>query len=805
MGILVERRCMERNKKEQCKNRKRGNTRNAMRRLKAAMLACITALTVGIVSVPQEGGRVLAAGKAVDSDTATTYQQVFDGNNPPEHAGQVWTDKSVYSTDAQFSLQEGAVSTVTNDSDFLVAYSALAGAQIVHGQTKVPVDAVFVIDLSGSMTSQMDPEGSRISNTVQALNTAIGKVMAMNPYTRVGVVGFNGTAAVLLPLDHYTQNKTTEYFRLTGENTNPPTLNYEAVGSNHAVLAGSMAVSGGTNIQCGIYEGMKLLSTAASTSASIDGREVKRIPSVILLSDGAPTYSSDSKSWWTPSNNNNQGPGNSPYAGNGIKAMMTASYMKAEIDRHYAAKAGGFPTSVYTVGMGITGLTGGERDLADLTLHPSAYWDSKTDTAKTIREKWEAYASGSNPTVDVNRKESYMLNHPASNDVVSIKDYVDAYYDADDSATVADVFDKIVEDIVLTGPDIPTKLQGDDPTNDGFLTYTDPIGAYMEVKDVKALLYGGAEYRKKDVSESGNTVTYTFDGSITSEVYGQQNIGLIQIMVTTDENQNQTLTVKIPAAAIPLHISTIVQNKDGSVKSITDNGAVPLRVLYTVGVRKDVLADGYVSADKVNASYLSENTNKDGTVNFYSNLYTGTNTVYGEEAGNATVEFQPSGANPYYYNPEDGTLFTSHITEAKQIKQENFTSTAGSSHALDFVYEKDNPNSKAGVCVNYLGNNGVLKLPISKEPKPTEPTEPTKPTEPSTPDPGPSQNNNTPAPPHKTVPVATTPTNGKVSSVKTGDEAQVAGFVILCSTALAAALTIVLVRKRHFAWRRRKN
>ena len=37
-----------------------------------------------------------------------------------------------------------------NDSDFLVAYSALATSQSITGKSPVPVDVVFVIDNSNS-------------------------------------------------------------------------------------------------------------------------------------------------------------------------------------------------------------------------------------------------------------------------------------------------------------------------------------------------------------------------------------------------------------------------------------------------------------------------------------------------------------------------------------------------------------------------------------------------------------------------------------------------------------------------------
>lgn len=94
------------------------------------------------------------------------------------------------------------------------------------------------------------------------------------------------------------------------------------------------------------------------------------------------------------------------------------------------------------------------------------------------------------------------------------------------------------------------------------------------------------------------------------------------------------------------------------MKSHTNNGAYPVRVLYTVGLQDEVKSDGHVNLEKLTAEYIEANSNDDGTVNFYSNLYTGTNTVNGKSAGDATVEFEPAHTNAFYYMQENTPIYT---------------------------------------------------------------------------------------------------------------------------------------------------
>ncbi|MBQ4116464.1 MAG: VWA domain-containing protein [Clostridia bacterium] len=637
-----------------------------------------------------------------DRDTSMKYNLSLGDNASTEHAGRIWTDKSVYSDDATFEKFGGGTLTYKLNEggnlgeDFLVAYSALATAESIEGQTQAPVDVVLILDVSGSMSngdSGMDNGKSRIANTVIAANDAIKSIMELNEYTRVAVVAFSNTAQVLLPLDRYTNTTEIErewistgwldgYWKETEVEVPIFSVSTEYASNNYSVLytnaknsknetiERSTEVQGGTNIQMGLYTGMNILATEQSTKANINGAEIQRVPSVILLSDGSPTYSSSSESWWAPANNNNDGPGSAPYAGNGMKAILVGSYMKDAIDRNYGVTGTKFDTTVYTVGMGITGLSTNEKNLAYMTLDPGTHWNTtgQNTMRDTIKGYWNSYNNSSSVSINVGRingnrysDKSYTVNHPPQNDVTTY-DYVDDYYDADNASAVSEVFKEIVAGISVAAPQVPTELKAGEPMDaTGFITYTDPIGKYMEVKDVKAIIYYGVSYPLTSKNTNGNVTEYVFNADVDTAVHGKQNLSSIKIKVTKDANGDETLTVEIPAAIIPLRVNYVTLNSDRSVKTHTNNGAFPTRVIYSVGLKDEVVkldsnGEYYVDKTELTDEYLAANT-VDGSVKFYSNLFTNTNTVHGYSAGNATVEFEPSHTNGYYYILTDMPIY----------------------------------------------------------------------------------------------------------------------------------------------------
>jgi len=643
---------------------------------------------------------IFAAG--VDSETASGFTNFLGDNASTEYAGRIWTDRSVHSSDVVFHTFGGGTATVKinegrDDEEFLISYSALSTTHSVVGKTQSPVDVVFIIDVSGSMKDSMgsDSNQKRIAVAAQSLNKSIDTILGLNDYTRVGVVAFSENAVEFLPLGRYekgSRNGISNYFSV---NFSGDTLyrhcTEEKTGRN---FGGSVAVSGGTNIQCGLSEGMQLLANENSTTVDVNGSLVRRTPSVVILSDGAPTFSSDSVSWWNPADNDDDGNGSDPYYGNGLKALMTGAYMKEAINRNYDVSGTAFSTTVYSVGIGISSLVNsvryhsqtyytGEKDLAYMTLNPKGFWSANNSMSNSIVSAWNQYLNSTSVSVSVNYGDSYMLTHPTQNDIASdpdaLKNFVDSYYDADNASALEAVFSSIVDNISISAPQVPTEMKSNDPMTDGYITYTDPIGEYMEVKDVKAIIYAGTKFTQKTVSEANGITSYVFSGEAHSPLYGEQNIA--HILITVEEKEGkQTLVIKIPAGVIPVRVNEVVLNKDGTVQSHTNNGAFPARVVYSVGFDPEILRvsdDGhrYVDSSKISADYLAANTNADGTVNFFGTIYTGNQLVNGHTAGDATVEFEPAHSNPFYYVQEDTPIywdaeFEKPVTAAEGLKDD---------------------------------------------------------------------------------------------------------------------------------------
>lgn len=595
-----------------------------------------------------------------DGNTTTSYKASLGDETSTCYAGRVWTDKTVYTEDATF---ENGNTIPKDDSNFLVAYSAMATSQSISGKTQVPVDVVFVIDNSNSMDDSVgnDSNQSRLEATVDAVNASIKKVMESNENSRVAVVIYGLDAQTLLPLGHYTPLRSGNYIDLDSQYIDGGWLEssgyrttFTAPGSHTVTMKPS---DRGTNTHMGVAMGMDILANANPTSMLPDGSTVQHVPALILLSDGASTAAGGGN-WWNPSRRR-RGDGVGTATSYAFAVAMNAMYMKQQVNKHYGVEPdSNYATKIYTIGMGIEQLKSGSDPTdyyrAQMALDPGSHIHDNNNVAQAIQTAWSQYSKGKSPTLD-----GWKFNHPTSGDIDSIV-YNDDYFPAEKAEDVVNVFDNITGSILAGAPFVPTETDPEKPNTSGYITYTDPIGPYMEVKDVKALLWNGQLFDTKEMETSdNNTTTYTFEGGIESPVYGKHNVSEIQITVTTDpKSQSQTLTVEIPASCIPLRVNTIMLNSDGTVESNQSNDAYPFRLLYTVDLKDGVITDGRVNPEVVSEDYIAAN-REDGKVNFYSNQYSGTEGEDGKTRGDATVTFTPASDNPFYFVQEDTPLYLS--------------------------------------------------------------------------------------------------------------------------------------------------
>ena len=670
-----------------------------------------------------------------DGDTRDTYRESLGDDNSTRYAGRVWTDKTVGTEDMRFD-GEREESIEIGDSDFLVAYSALATSQQITQLPKVPVDVVFVLDFSGSMNWAQDAQEvttddntqaqqeSRLQAMVNAINNSISALVDDNENNRIGIVVFNGAASTLLELTPASEiGLEGNYLEITQFEIYKSDSKREANATVKCTINNqSASTAGGTNIQAGLEEGMSLLSDVQTTTFDYEGEEFTRIPNVVLMSDGAPTsfsptddtrwrsegsgdyqegtlirdsdndrydvdsrYPTQSGEWW----NNlvtdqiiGRGDTSNPHSADGFMALLMASYKKNEITNHYAANANGAPNEedavchVYTIGFSTDQQTEEMQEMVDVVLNPAEKLDQSSSSAveeiRRIKQAWDAYRSNQRVTVYGelgNNAGSYAYevaipeNDP--NNPTSLV-YPDQYFSAENADDLNNAFQQIT-DAITESAQAPTEVTGN-PLRDGYITYTDHIGKYMHVDSIKALIYGGENWGAPSGPGSDDgTGRYTFSGTISSPVYGTVDASLIEVTLSSESDGTQTLTVRIPAAAIPLRVNEVDVQVDGTTVERNDpNNAYPLRLVYGVSIDEGVLNDdGTVNTEKVSEEYLEGNTNRiDGSVNFYTNAYDGINADLRAAYGTATVEFEPSDTNPFYFIQENTPLYTSENTDS---------------------------------------------------------------------------------------------------------------------------------------------
>ena len=634
-----------------------------------------------------------AAEKISDGDTSASYRTWLGDSRSTRYNGRVWTDKTVYTGDAFFGGDLGA-ETVTNDAEFLTAWSALATSQEVLG--KQPADVVFILDFSASMTWGVDftevsaPDGSdsRIRYMTDALNSAIQTLAEANPGNRVGIVTFNKVGATLLPLtelspENLERVKNGQYLELTSFSGTPGGDDGQAevtcyIGEQDRTAA----TNSKTNIQYGLYQGMSLLAQEQATTVSFsDGSRVPRIPNVVLMSDGAPTTISSpagGDAWWEGLDYNQGdsigwGDNEQAWSANGFMPLLTAAYMKNAVTRNYYGEhPGNSAANVYTIGFSTDQQTAEMAELAALVLDPEADLapaaGSSVSEIRKIYEAWQIYRQGQKPKVHYVTKsdrQPHELEVSIPGDAHNPRslDYVTEYFPAASSEDLNAAFRQIAGRITAQAQ-VPTQVSGGDPVHGGYIAYTDPIGEYMEVKDVKTILFSGKRFDRlldpvtETRADGGSVTTYRFEGQVNSPVYGQHSLSEIQITLETAVDpagvKEQVLRVKIPASVIPLRVNTITLGGDGKVERNEDNGTYPIRVLYTVGLQPGIADDSGRLTDKVSGDYVSANRNEDGTVNFYSSRYSGSREGQREEA---SATFTPADTNPYYFVQQDTLLY----------------------------------------------------------------------------------------------------------------------------------------------------
>ena len=675
----------------------RSAVRRLTRVLPSAMLGAALALTAVVPAakaapVDVEPTPWAASDKTVvvDEPTITTWEGV--AKDDTANVGRIWTDKSVFSEDVKLP---GGIEPVIekDDSDFLVGLSALSStSNTITTTTSVqPLDIVLVLDVSGSMNDYMT--SYKYTPTYDAESNKWGDYWAKNPdgsYSPIKRItsgfplyqfkgwefGGNEVEPMTSPNDaggnriqFYTRTAVSEIRRMAalktaannfitetakrndgiadeskqhrisivkfasdksnrvGNNTDWQGLNYSQIVTKLTAY-NSKTVSNGTDM-------INALNAEGATRAdygmekaveSLSSARSSAQKVVIFFTDGVPT----SESKWS------------------------SGVANTAISQSYELKQGG--AVVYSIGVFA------EADPADTSKNFNAYMHG-------VSSNYPAASSYRN------------LGTRAEN-----SDYYKAATDADE---LNSIFQEISNEI-NSGTGSPTETTEGMANKSGYITFTDELGAYMQVDEFKTLIFADKKFSPLSKTTDGFVDTYAYEGTGGNALYPDGNVKdiVVQVKRSNDLAKGDIVTVKIPASLIPLRNFKVESNDGAANMGIVE--AYPLRVFYGVsikpGVRNAVLGG---TADDALRAYIKNNS-EGGKTAFYSNFYNGMIVAGDKQLGNTTATFVPSKANSFYYFTEDTALYTDGAC-AQPLRTEP---VSGETYYYKRAYYKQNADGK---------------------------------------------------------------------------------------------------------------
>lgn len=570
-----------------------------MKRLKMAIAALLAFALLPLIGSTALADESSASSRAEQIRAAANIETIADAStmgdwsgvveNTTQNIGRIWTDKTVSTNDIGIS---GAMSATVSkgDSDFITALSVLSSTSNIASTSTTPLDIVLVLDASGSMDDDMTG-GKRIDALKNAANAFIDEIATQNASIsdaskqhQVSIVKFAGEKSNKVGNDTYHEGRYTYNYSQVMKNM---TACSETTKSSFKDTINAIKPAGATNAAAG----MELAQ--GQTSKRSDAKKI-----VIFFTDGTPTTQSEFS--------------------NGVAsdAIAAAKTMK---------DAG---ASVYTIGI---------FDGAN----PSA------DVNATTNENKFMQAASSNYPAAAYTYTQYWLSGEWKWSFDNRAEGSDFYKSASSASELSKIFEDISKEIVK-GAGYPTDAREGFEMSDGYITFDDSLGSYMQVDAFKAIAVNNHVFSDVTKTTTDTADTYTFAG--TTELNGKTaSLGNIVITVTksSDVATGDKVQVKVPAGLIPLRNFNV--NETAGTMTVSDT--YPLRVFFTSSIRPDALAL-VANPDEAMAKYIEANT-ENGKVNFYANAFTP-----GAALGDTVSHFNPSKGNAYYYFTSDTPIYS---------------------------------------------------------------------------------------------------------------------------------------------------
>lgn len=572
-----------------------------MKRLKMAIAALLVFALLPLIGSTALADESSASSRAEQIRAAANIETIADAStmgdwsgvveNTTQNIGRIWTDKTVSTNDIGIS---GAMSATVSkgNSDFITALSVLSSTSNIASTSTTPLDIVLVLDASGSMDDDMTG-GKRIDALKNAANAFIDEIATQNASIsdaskqhQVSIVKFAGEKSNKVGNDTYRKGGYTYNYSQVMKSM---TACSETTKNSFKDTINAINPAGATNAAAG----MELAQGQISKRS-----DAKKI--VIFFTDGTPTTQSEFS--------------------NGVAsdAIAAAKTMK---------DAG---ASVYTIG-----IFDGANPSADV------------NASGTSNENKFMQAASSNYPAAAYTYTQYWLSGEWKWSFGNRAEGSDFYKSASSASELSKIFEDISKEIVK-GSGYPTDAREGFEMSDGYITFDDSLGSYMQVDAFKAIVVNNHVFSDVTKTSTDTADTYTFAG--TTELNGKTaSLGNIVITVTksSDVATGDKVQVKVPAGLIPLRNFNV--NETAGTMTVSDT--YPLRVFFTSSIKPDALAL-VANPDEAMAKYIAANT-ENGKVNFYANAFTP-----GAALGDTVSHFNPSKGNAYYYFTSDTPIYS---------------------------------------------------------------------------------------------------------------------------------------------------
>lgn len=570
-----------------------------MKRLKMAIAALLAFALLPLIGSTALADESSASSRAEQIRAAANIETIADAStmgdwsgvveNTTQNIGRIWTDKTVSTNDIGIS---GAMSATVSkgDSDFITALSVLSSTSNIASTSTTPLDIVLVLDASGSMDDDMTG-GKRIDALKNAANAFIDEIATQNASIsdaskqhQVSIVKFAGEKSNKVGNDTYREGRYTYNYSQVMKDM---TACSETTKSSFKDTINAINPAGATNAAAG----MELAQ--GQTSKRSDAKKI-----VIFFTDGTPTTQSDFSD---------------EVASDAISAAK-------------AMKDAG--ASVYAIG-----IFDGANPSADVN-------------ATSNENKFMQAASSNYPAAAYTYTQYWLMSGEWKWSFGDRAEGSDFYKSASSASELSKIFEDISKEIVK-GAGYPTDAREGFEMSDGYITFDDSLGSYMQVDAFKAIVVNNHVFSDVTKTSTDTADTYTFAG--TTELNGKTaSLGNIVITVTksSDVATGDKAQVKVPAGLIPLRNFNV--NETAGTMTVSDT--YPLRVFFTSSIKSDALAL-VANPDEAMAKYIADNT-EDGKVNFYANVFTP-----GAALGDAVSHFNPSKGNAYYYFTSDTPIY----------------------------------------------------------------------------------------------------------------------------------------------------